>query len=296
MAYETEGHEPYPLGEGDRFSTFREGSYRRQDLDLTPLNQLDNWRIAEGEPDIRGWDLVDRSGDQVGKVQDLIVSPVTQHSYFIVAQIGGVWGMGGKHVLVPLDTIHLNRQDHKVRVDGTRDQLENAVEWRSDEEIDYHRAYTYWTEGMVATEERREMAGVRGGETISETTVPLREEELVSRREVHAGQVDIEKHVVTEERTVDVPVSHTEVEIERRQVTGEARMAEGEIAEGEVRIPIREEEVHVEKKPVVREEIVVRQHPVTETERHTAKVRREVAEIHKEGDVDVETRGDLDVK
>lgn len=299
MAYEMGRHQPYPLGEEDRFRPFREGIYRREDLDLQRMENLENWTIAEGEPDIRGWDIITQEGDQVGKVQDLIASPKTQHVYFVLAQIGGVWGMGGKHVLVPLDYIHINREDHQVKVDATRDRLENAIEWRADEEIDYAGAYRYWEEGRAeARPETRELAGVRGGEVPArEVRVPLREEEVVTTREVHAGEVEVEKHVETEERVVDVPVSHTEVEVERRPVTGEARYrTEGEISEGEVRIPVREEEVHVEKRPVVKEEIIVRQHPETEMERHTETVRREVAEVHKEGDVDVETKGDIHVK
>ncbi|HOJ20193.1 MAG TPA: PRC and DUF2382 domain-containing protein [Armatimonadota bacterium] len=294
MANEMGGHQPYPLGEGDRFRMLREGTYRREELDLQRMEDLEHWTIAEGEPDIRGWDILTQEGDHVGKVHDLIASPKTQHVYFILAQIGGLWGMGGRHVLVPLDRIHLNRENHQVRIDAPRDRLENAIEWRAGEEIDYAGAYRYWMEeGMPGRAETHEMAGMRGGEVpAGETRVPLREEEMVATRQVHTGEIEVEKHVVSEQRTIEVPVSHTEVEVERRPVTGEARYhTEGEITEGEVRIPVREEEVHIEKRPVVKEEIIVRQHPETEMERRTETIRREVAEVHKEGDIDVETKG-----
>ncbi len=294
MANEMGGHQPYPLGEGDRFRMLREGTYRREELDLQRMEDLEHWTIAEGEPDIRGWDILTQEGDHVGKVHDLIASPKTQHVYFILAQIGGLWGMGGRHVLVPLDRIHLNRENHQVRIDAPRDRLENAIEWRAGEEIDYAGAYRYWMEeGMPGRAETHEMAGMRGGEVpAGETRVPLREEEMVATRQVHTGEIEVEKHVVSEQRTIEVPVSHTEVEVERRPVTGEARyQTEGEISEGEVRIPVREEEVHIEKRPVIKEEIVVRQHPETEMERRTETIRREVAEVHKEGDIDVETKG-----
>ena len=254
MANEMGGHQPYPLGEGDRFRMLREGTYRREELDLQRMEDLEHWTIAEGEPDIRGWDILTQEGDHVGKVHDLIASPKTQHVYFILAQIGGLWGMGGRHVLVPLDRIHLNRENHQVRIDAPRDRLENAIEWRAGEEIDYAGAYRYWMEeGMPGRAETHEMAGMRGGEVpAGETRVPLREEEMVATRQVHTGEIEVEKHVVSEQRTIEVPVSHTEVEVERRPVTGEARYhTEGEITEGEVRIPVREEEVHIEKRPVV---------------------------------------------
>lgn len=292
----------------DRFKVFRGGSFRREDLDLQRLEDLENWHISEGEPDIRGWDIVRRGADKIGSVETLIASPKTRQVYFIVSQIGGTLGFGGKHVLVPMDRVHLDHDNNRVEIDATREQLENAVEWRRDMDVDYGRAYEYW-EGIGMPMEHREMAGVAGGEAPpthgqetttghgTETRIPLREEEVVARREVHTGEVEVEKHVETEQRTVEVPVGHTEVEIERRPVTGDARFrTEGEIAEGEVHVPVMEEEIHVEKRPVVKEEIVIRQHPETRTERRTETIRREVAEVHKEGDVDVETHGDIDVK
>lgn len=295
-----ERREPYPLGAEDRFRMFREGTYRREDLDLQPLSKLGQWRVAEGEPDIRGWNLASSDDDQVGEVSELIASPRTQQVYFLVAHIGGVLGIGGKHVLVPLDVIHLDRDNRRVHVNATRDQLESAVEWHPDRDVDYMQAYRYWEERVsrVPTGERA-MAGVAGGEApaAAETRIPLREEEVVARREVHTGEIEVEKHVQTEQRTIEVPVTHTEVEVERRPVTGEAREREaGEISEGEVRIPVTEEEVRIEKRPVVKEEIVVRQHPETETEKRTETIRREAAEVHREGDIEVETKGDIEVK
>ena len=153
---------------------------------------------------------------------------------------------------------------------------------------------------MPGRAETHEMAGMRGGEvTAGEPACPPRGE-MVATRQVHTGEIEVEKHVVSEQRTIEVPVSHTEVEVERRPVTGEARyQTEGEISEGEVRIPVREEEVHIEKRPVVKEEIIVRQHPETEMERRArrsaagAEVPRRATSTSRQG-VDVETESNID--
>ena len=286
MANEMGGHQPYPLGEGDRFRMLREGTYRREELDLQRMEDLEHWTIAEGEPDIRGWDILTQEGDHVGKVHDLIAGPKTQHVYFILAQIGGLWGMGGRHVLVPLDRIHLNRENHQVRIDAPRDRLENAIEWRAGEEIDYAGACRYWMEeGMPGRAETHEMAGMRGGGFASagETRVTLREEEMVATRQVHTGGIEVEKHVVSEQRTIEVPVSHTEVEVERRPVTGEARYhTEGEITGARCASRSARGSAYREA-PRRQGEIIVRQHPETEMERRTETIRREVAEVHKRG-------------
>jgi uncharacterized protein (TIGR02271 family) len=55
-------------------------------------------------------------------------------------------------------------------------------------------------------------------------------------------------------------------------------------------VPVREEEVHVEKQPVVTEEVTVGKQPVQETEHVTGTVRKEVPRVERTGDVDV--RGD----
>src|SRR5919107_120827 len=80
----------------------------------------------------------------------------------------------------------------------------------------------------------------------------LREEQLdVDTERVQAGEVRLRKEVVTEQRTIDVPVTREEVVIERHDASGRPA-AQGAIgAEEDIRM---EEEVRVEKTPVVREE------------------------------------------
>ena len=121
----------------------------------------------------------------------------------------------------------------------------------------------------------------------------LREEELRARKTpVETGQVELHKEVVSEQRTIDVPVTREEVVVERHPVG--PRPADRPIGEGEeIEIPVREEEVTLEKRPVVYEEVEVGKRPVTETERVTETVRREEARIEREGDVEVAGEGDL---
>ena len=131
-----------------------------------------------------------------------------------------------------------------------------------------------------------------GARTAGEDTVRLREEELQARKEpVQTGEARIGKEVVTEEKTMEVPVTREEVVVERRPV--ERKPSDRPIGEGEgetVEVPVREERVEVEKEPVVYEEVEVGKRPVRETEQVSGTVRREEARVEREGDVDV--RGD----
>jgi uncharacterized protein (TIGR02271 family) len=116
----------------------------------------------------------------------------------------------------------------------------------------------------------------------------LREEQLdIEKDRVQAGEVRLRKEVVTEQRDIEVPVTREEVVIERHAAEGEKRPG-GAIGEDEeVRIPLMEEEVRVEKTPVVREEVSVRKRQVQDTQAVSETVRREEAQIDREGDARV---------
>ena len=134
-----------------------------------------------------------------------------------------------------------------------------------------------------------------GTQPETERTMPFREEELRARKQpAQAGQVELGKEVVTEEKSMEVPRTREEVVVERRPV--EPRPADRPVGEGveTVEVPVREERVTAEKEPVVYEEVGVGKQQVQETERVSDTVRREEARVEKEGDVDV--RGDPNVR
>jgi uncharacterized protein (TIGR02271 family) len=118
--------------------------------------------------------------------------------------------------------------------------------------------------------------------------VELREEELRAQKErVQAGEVRVRKEVVSEDRTIEVPVTREEVVVERRPAAG-GENAGGTIDDGEeIRIPLMEEEVRVEKTPVVREEISLKKRQVQDTKEVSDTVRREEARIERSGDAQV---------
>lgn len=125
-----------------------------------------------------------------------------------------------------------------------------------------------------------------------EQTVQLREEELQARKQtVQTGEVSIGKEVVSEQRTLEVPVTREEVFVERRAV--EHRPADRPIDDrGQtIEVPVREEEVSVEKRPVVYEEVELGKQQVQRTEQVSGTVRREEARIEREGDVTVSGAG-----
>jgi stress response protein YsnF len=137
-------------------------------------------------------------------------------------------------------------------------------------------------------------------------TVELVEEQLRARtRPVQTGEVTIRKEVVTETRTLEVPVRREELVIERTPVERHAfdsrqsgpsdplvdqlvdrlrHMQSGEV----LRIPIVEEEVIVHKRPVVVEEVTLGKRVIEDSQKVSDTVRREEARIEHHGDVRVQ--------
>lgn len=104
----------------------------------------------------------------------------------------------------------------------------------------------------------------------------LREERLaIDKQQTASGEARVGKRVVSEQQSVDVPVFHEELYIERRPVSGVAT-ATAPIGESEtIRVPLMEERVDVSKTTVVREEVAVGTRRVDGVEHVSDTVRHE---------------------
>jgi len=137
-------------------------------------------------------------------------------------------------------------------------------------------------------------SGTRGQSTgewsaEGERRIQLRGEMLRTYKDrVQRGEVRLRKEVVTDNQTIDVPVSREEIVIERTPGRGDARG--GEIGTGEeIRVPLSEERVRVEKQPIVNEEVRVGKRQVQSNRQVSDEVRHEELRVDKTGDVNTET-------
>lgn len=133
-------------------------------------------------------------------------------------------------------------------------------------------------ERTMGTERRAE-----GGERLE-----LREEELqVRKQSVESGEVALTKDVVSEQRTLEVPVTREEVVVERHAVDRRPSDRPLEERSEVIEVPVREEQVTLEKRPVVYEQVDVGKRAVQETQQVSGTVRREELAVEREGDVTV---------
>jgi len=119
-------------------------------------------------------------------------------------------------------------------------------------------------------------------------TIELSEEKLdVNTNEVQTGEVHISKHVVEERESVDVPVEHEEVVIERHAVDSGREVADHDFKDEEFTIPVNEEQIEVDKKSVVTEEVSIGKEKVREDKHVEETLRREELDVENTGNVDV---------
>src|SRR5215218_6378611 len=124
--------------------------------------------------------------------------------------------------------------------------------------------------------------------TDEEIRIPVMEEELTATvRGQEAGAVRIEKDVVSEERTLEVPVTEERVRVERRVVDRPVTAADAAAFEETViDVPLRSETVDIQKQARVAEEVIVGKEAVQRTERVTDTVRREEVFVDEDAAID----------
>ncbi len=98
----------------------------------------------------------------------------------------------------------------------------------------------------------------------------------VHRERINRGEVRVRKDVVTENQTIEVPVTREELVLERVPVSGNTPAPSASIGRGqEIRVPLTEEKVRLEKQPVLREEINVGKREVQDVSTLSGDVRHE---------------------
>jgi uncharacterized protein (TIGR02271 family) len=134
-----------------------------------------------------------------------------------------------------------------------------------------------------------ETAAAERMETGTDTIrVPVHEEELTATtRARDLGAVEIGKDVVTEERVLEVPVTEERVRVTRRAVDREVGPDATAFEEGTIEVPIRGEEVELQKRTRVAEEVELTKEQVQRTEQVGGTVRKERVRVEDRSDADV---------
>ena len=230
-------------------------------------------------------------GQRIGEVGQVYLDDETGRPEWATVRTGL---FGTKESFVPVSQAQMT--DDGLRVPYDKDLIKGAPRVDADqghlsmeEEAELYRHY-----GLEYSSGRRDR-GTVGHDTSGPST-----DDAMTRSEEHlevgtqtreAGRARLRKHVVTEQQTVNVPVTREKVTLEREPITDAnvgAAMDGPSISEEEHEVVLHEEKPVVQKEAVPVERVRLGKDTVTEQEQVTEEVRKE--RIEAEG-VD-ERRGD----
>ncbi|HEV2067793.1 MAG TPA: PRC-barrel domain-containing protein [Thermomicrobiales bacterium] len=95
--------------------------------------------VADPAEDIRGRDVIDRDGEDIGKVDALMIDEDEGKVRFLQVKGGGFLGIGDETVLIPVDAITRIEGD-RVYVDQTRERVAGGPRY----DPDLAEQPTYW--------------------------------------------------------------------------------------------------------------------------------------------------------
>jgi uncharacterized protein (TIGR02271 family) len=224
--------------------------------------------------------VVDPEGNKLGKVGNVYLADATHQPEWITVKTGL---FGTKESFVPLSGAHTDQDGVHVQVD--KDSVSEAPRIDADghlspeESTQLYRHYGLPVPRSSADGRMDQGKAAMGGrEKRDDRSMTRSEERLnVGTEQVETGHVRLRKYVVTEEQQVTVPVRREEVRIEREPVTRADGRAE--IGEAEQDVVLHAEKPVVRKETVPVERARLRTETVTDEETVSGKVRKEQFDV-----------------
>jgi uncharacterized protein (TIGR02271 family) len=249
---------------------------------------LDKDRILQ----LRGEDLHGADGEKLGSIEEIYLDAETDRPEWALVTTGL---FGSKSTFVPLRdateaggtlTVPFDKATvkdaPKIDPDGQLSQREEADLYRY-----YGMNYSEGT-GSGGTTSGGTTSEGTGRDTASGTTtggdaMTRSEEELsVGTTERETGRARLKKYVVTDEVQETVPVRREEVRVEREPITEENAddaMSGPEISEAEHEVTLKQEEPVVEKRTVPKERVRLEKDVETDEREVSEQVRKERLEV-----------------
>jgi len=211
--------------------------YETEDgIRIAPLSALDDFEVAEGYPDIRGWRVTSTDGQEVGKVHDLLIDVDHMRTRYLDVRLTKELASspGDRDVLVPIGTAEVvEGKDNVVRVplSAERFGLLPIYEHRltRTHELEVRRHFSLGEAAAAAVTGTTAAAASRGfyddeGYDDRRFFGPRRparaDEEIAARRvdaeRADAARVDIEEDVRARESEIRVPVEREDAVVIKR--------------------------------------------------------------------------------
>jgi len=212
-----------------------------------------------------GMDVYASDGDKVGTIRDATEQSITVEKGFFFP----------KDYVIPISAVEGVDDNDRVYLLVTKDAALSEQ----------------WDTGMVSESTTTATTGMAATGTVDTTTttdvtdaaatrVPVYEEDLTAvKRPVSRGAVRIQKELVTENKTITVPVTEERVRVTQVDTNEMVGADAGDaFQEGVIEVPLTGEEVELQKTARKTGEVVVEKEAVQHDEQVAGEVRRE--EVH----------------
>ena len=103
----------------------------QQRSNLTKLSESD-LPLEEPWQDLRGLEVYDVRGEQLGSVEDLYVDREVRLPSYLVVTAGGFLGVGKKHFLIPVEEVSRDVGEERVTITVPKDKVLNSPEFDPD--------------------------------------------------------------------------------------------------------------------------------------------------------------------
>jgi stress response protein YsnF len=247
-----------------------------------------NYEIADGQPDIRGWDVKDESGRKIGKVKELLFDEASRKVRYIVQDLkGNDFDLKSRRVLLPIGIARLHESGDDIILEGvSAQQLESLPEYDKDNltpDMEHSIRNTYAGSALAGTalasnpdvsdresfydhdhfNEDNLYRNRTSGDNAPDAIPVIREDLQVGKREVVTGGIRLRSRIVETPVQEDITLREERVQVARVPVDRAADASD--LKEDFVELTERSEVPVVSKDARVVEEITVSKE-VTEQE------------------------------
>ena len=203
---------------------------------LARLDELDDYKVADGEPDPRGWEVRASDGRRIGKVDSMIADTGMMKVRYLDVELDRdeLKLEEDRHVLIPIGGATLDAKDDVVNLPMlSSSHIVNLLPWnhdtisREDEHrlmaqfdarytpapyADFYSHQHFNDQGFFGTR--------RGGSEGAAYLTPSAGQLDVGTDRVRTGERDVTKRVETEHVKKAAPITREEVITERRPADG----------------------------------------------------------------------------
>ena len=113
--------------------------------------------LADPRDDIRGRNVIDREGNEIGRVEDLLIDAEQKRVRLLRVEHGGLFGIGSTSLFIPVETVERITEDG-VGIERSRADVAQAPQYDPElvdedkyfNELYGHYGYSpYWMPGHV---------------------------------------------------------------------------------------------------------------------------------------------------